>query len=300
MGSFSVRVLITGSEGFLGTNLVKRLNLNFELSRFDKKLSSLMDITSTEDVVDFIKQFQPDCIVHLAANANPKLSTEQPILDLSTNVIGTLNVLKGAAGLSTKPHFLFSSSAYVYGATSKLPITDDCEANPNSPYGIGKLAAEFYIKYFADRGSIKYTILRLFNMYGPGQERGYVIPDLIHKIRNTQDNDAIPMRGHPDDARDFIHVDDVTDLFLKVIEKRPENKTFNVGSGTPTKIGDLASVISDVLRIRNVEYQYGGLATTPSVFYADSTKVRDELGWRSKVSVKEGITRLICDDAATP
>jgi nucleoside-diphosphate-sugar epimerase len=295
-----MRVLITGSEGFLGTNLVKRLNLDFELSRFDKKLSSLMDITITQEIVDFIKQFRPDCIVHLAANANPKLSTEEPILDLSINVIGTLNVLKGAAALPTKPYVVFSSSAYVYGATYKLPITDDCEANPNAPYGISKLAAEFYIKYFADRGSIRYTILRLFNIYGPRQKRGYVVPDLINKIRNTQDNDTIPMRGHPDDARDFIYVDDVTELFLKVIEKRPENKTFNVGSGMPTKIRDLASVISDGLGLRNVKYRYDGLATTPSVFCADSTKVRHELGWQSKVSVKEGITRLICDDAATP
>jgi UDP-glucose 4-epimerase len=293
-----MRVLITGSEGFLGTNLAKRLKPDFEFSGFDRKLSPSMDVRSTEVVADFIKQFQPDCVVHLAANANPRLGTEEPILDLSTNVIGTLNILKGAAALPTKPYLVFSSSAYVYGAMSKLPITDDCGGNPNSPYGISKLAAEFYIKYFAGANSIKYTILRFFNIYGPGQKRGYVVPDLIHKIKSAQNSEPIPMRGHPDDARDFIYVDDVTDLLLKVIERRPENRTFNVGSGVPTKIRDLASVISDALGLRNVKYRYDGCATSPSVFYADSTRARDELGWRPKVSVKEGITHLICDDVA--
>ncbi|MHB1907364.1 MAG: NAD-dependent epimerase/dehydratase family protein [Nitrososphaerales archaeon] len=289
-------ILVTGSRGFIGSNLVKYLRKNgFEIVEFDKLIHQDMDITSFESLHARLKDFEPSVVIHLAANANPKTAIDNPHLDLSINTFGTLNLIRAIRELETHPYLVFVSSAYVYGELASSPVSERQAPNPTSPYGISKLAAESYVRFFGRKYNLSYSILRFFNIFGPGQSMGYVVPDLMSKISNVHGPlESVELRGNPDDTRDFLFIEDLLNLFGKLLDIRPHCETFNVGSGVPTAIKDLATVIANTLGYVNLRVtSVNDVSDPPSLFYSDPSKVQGALNWQSNVSLDQGIRQIV-------
>ncbi|MEM3079271.1 MAG: NAD-dependent epimerase/dehydratase family protein [Thermoproteota archaeon] len=300
-----MRVLITGGAGFIGHNLAIRLkNKGFEVRVVDslerstslavKKLEDAgvpltrAGVTNTDEVKNVLKNV--DIIVHAAAYTDVAESMENPLLYLEKNVLGTASVieasLKTGVGL-----FIYLSSAAVYGDPVRLPVDENHPTDPLSPYGLSKLMGEEAARFFSRLG-LKYVVLRLFNVYGPGQNMAYagVITRFIERACK-----GLPpvVYGDGEQTRDFIHVEDVAGAVELAIKTRHVNQVFNIGTGRPVKIRDLALL---VMRLKGVKGEPVYAAKRQGDIrhsYAEISKARTLLGFEPKIGLEEGLKKLV-------
>lgn len=280
------RVLITGSRGFIGSHLKRAFSDTIE---FDLKENPSHDIRNSKMVDRFWEQSKPEVVIHLAANPNPVLAWHECGWDAETNILGTINVCE--ASLRHRATLLiYTSTAHVYDVnTSQLPIKETSKCYPRSPYAISKYAGELYCEHFAKRG-LNVVILRLFNVYGPGQPRGYVVPDLLERLIEARDGSTVPVLGPPDDSRDFVFVEDVVRAIKKCVDVRPCGEIINIGGGIETKTAELCRTMASILH-KDVKFSYQERppGRISSRFQADITKAKSLLNWEPRVSLREGI-----------
>ena len=289
-------ILVTGSRGFIGNRLTRfLLEQGFDVKEFDIKISREMDITSLTNVEKIFRRIRPEVVVHLAANANTSLAYRDPYFDFSINVLGTLNILNASKNIGVK-HLIFASSAYVYGKPKYLPINEEHPLEPVNPYGLSKLVGEKYIEMYRKLFALEFTIFRFFNIYGPGQIRGFVIPDFIERALSVvkKSENIFLVKSSPNAARDFIYVDDAIQAIVTVIEKGPVGEAFNICSGRPIRIIDIARTILNLLGASNVAIKCEGTdKAKPDVIYGSFEKAKKVIGWQPKTSFEEGIKATI-------
>jgi len=288
------KIMITGSEGFIGRHLVEHLSKNkdFEILKFDIRLNVFQDVREERFVMQFMEKNRPDIIIHLAANPDIPTSVENPKQDLVLNTAGTINMLEAAKKYNAKL-FIFASTAQVYGEPKQMQMGENHPLNPKSPYAIGKLVAEGYINFYHQKYGVPTVIFRFFNVYGEGQPNWAVIPILIERMAAAKGK-FFEMYGSKEDSRDFIYVKDLCAAFEKAIEKKPVGETINLGAGKETYILDLAKTIASVLG-KDFEYKYLEKVDKAKItrMAANVEKAKKLLGWEAKVSVKEGVTNVI-------
>ena len=251
-----VRVLVTGGCGFIGSHLVARLAADghevlvfddLSTGRFDRieGLRVLLKRASVEDYPTLREAMsRVNVVFHLAAMVSVPLSLEQPGLCLHTNVLGTAEVVRAAvdAGVRT---LVFASSAAVYGGSTTEEQSEVCPLHPTTPYGVSKAAGEMLVTCGSGQGvgSLRVVNLRLFNVYGPGQDplSSYaVVPTFIAQALARQ-----PIRIYGDglQTRDFVFVEDGVEALLFMAEAEGGSGTFNVGTGCGISVRDLARLI---------------------------------------------------------
>ncbi|WP_054854445.1 NAD-dependent epimerase/dehydratase family protein [Vulcanisaeta distributa] len=202
-----------------------------------------------------------DVVVHAAAYVSVPESVSRPVDYVENNVVGTARVAHecGRAG----SRIIYLSSAAVYGNPVKLPIPEDHPINPLSPYGLSKYLGELVIENFSRVYGFRYVILRLFNVYGPGQNPAYagVISSFIER---TLRGEPLVIYGDGEQTRDFIYVRDVAEVILRIIEGDLfSNEVYNIGTGRPKSINELAKIVINILskndvRIIHEEERPGG------------------------------------------
>lgn len=231
-----------------------------------------------------------DVVVHAAAYIDVAESMEKPLLYLDNNVLGTASIVK--ASLDAGIHlFVYLSSAAVYGNPVKLPIDEDHPVTPLSPYGLSKLMGEDAVKFFSRYG-LKHVILRLFNVYGPGQKAEYagVITRFLEKA-----SEKLPpvIYGDGEQTRDFIYVDEVAKAVELTIKTSHVNEIFNIGSGNPVKVRDLAKLVMRLFKIKGEpvygEQRIGDIEHS----CADIAKAKSLLGFEPKIGLEEGLKKLV-------
>lgn len=287
------KILITGSEGFIGSHLVKHLSKSFEIIKFDLRISSFQDTREPKYVMKFLKENKPDIVVHLAANADVSMSKDDAKIDLELNTVGTINMLDAIkeTGIDL---FILSSSAQVYGEPQYLPMNEEHPLNPKSAYAIAKMAAEKYCDFYREKFGLPTTIFRFFNVYGPGQPATVVIPNLINKINLAKN--SIDMLGSKNDSRDFIYVDDICDAFDKCIQHKPVGEIINLGSGKETKILELSEVIAKILN-KKIKFIYSDKINPSKInrMIASIDKAKKILKWEPKTNLEDGVKKVIKD-----
>ena len=189
--------------------------------------------------------------------------------------------------------FLFSSSMSVYGDQPHEPIGESSTCNPISFYGVGKLASEHYLNIYSGYG-IDSTVLRLFNVYGPGQNmenlrQGMVSIYLAQAIRNKK----IEVKGSPDRFRDFVFIDDVIDAFIRLEHSNNSfGSTYNIASGTKTRVRKLLSKLCEILCFEGlIEYSDGTPGDQHGI-YADISRIKNDIEWEPRVNLDQGLSLM--------
>jgi UDP-glucose 4-epimerase len=299
------RIFVTGGAGFIGFHLCKKLSdFTSNLTIYDNLSSGKVENIKHLPKVHFVKadilnlkklhsQEKADLIYHLAAQVVVPYSMENPIEDFETNARGTLNILEKAR--KDDARVVFTSSAAVYGNTTKLPTPENYGFNPASCYGLSKVVGEQYCNMYSKQYGLDITILRLANIYGPRCHG--VIEDFLDKI--SRNPEKLEIIGTGLQSRDFVHVSDVVEAFmLSAVSKIAIGETFNIGFGKTTKIIDLAKMILKILGLSNKT-----VITTTNVpwqgdintIWFDISKVKKDLKWHPKISLEDNLKELISE-----
>lgn len=307
----SKRILVTGGGGFLGSMVLDRLlyyknkmQMDFEIHSLDLIPASVdgsrHHIGSILDVTDLSRVMQGcDVVVHLAALLGVE-RTEQRRLDcLHINVQGVMNVLNTCA-LENVEKIIFSSSSEVYGEQTTFPITEENPVNPKSVYAVTKLAGEEFVKAYAERYGMKYTILRLFNAYGSGQVGQFVISRFVKAV--SEDQPPL-LLGDGEQVRAFCYGSDIADGIVKCIFSDKSNEqTINIGNDTePISMKALAEKVIEISGKSHLEPRFATPEETDRKPARDILhrlpsldKARNLLDYEPSVTLDEGL-RLVMD-----
>jgi UDP-glucose 4-epimerase len=307
------KVLVTGGAGFIGSHIVDRLVAEeFETTVVDDMSTGRMENLSKcrgkenfhfvkGDIRDwlFLKNVvkNVDAVLHEAALASVARSIKEPLLTDEINVVGTLNVLKAASDCGVK-RVVFASSASVYGNTQCKRIDEDVSVNPMSPYGVSKLAGEFYAKYFYSVRGLETVSLRCFNAYGPRQslDPRSSYSGVISIFLSRLLGDSSPrVFGDGEQTRDFVFVEDIVEAnMLALNSKNAPGQVFNVGSGKSVSVNQVAETLKKVLCKAGLENTYADVQPGDIRHScADIGKARKMLGFEPRFSFDEGISELV-------
>ena len=297
------RVLVTGGAGFVGSHIVDLLLAkgtevgvvdDFSTGRAgniapSRRLSIHRgDITDHAQMKALMKDY--DAVVHQAARVSVPESVKNPILTNRVNVEGTLSLLEAAANASVD-RFVYASSCAVYGDARHCPVSEDAPPVPLSVYGASKLAGEKYCSAYAQSRGLRTVSLRYFNVYGPRQSTGQYA-GVITIFANSVLRGVPPtIYGDGGQTRDFVHAKDVARAnFLALTKGLKPGEVVNVGTGTPTSISDLSSVIKKLcnresLPNRRARARAGDIRNS----YADVRKAQAALGFKASTSLRRGL-----------
>lgn len=302
-----MKVLVTGGAGFIGSNLVKSLlERGDEVVVVDDLSSGKEENLPKNENLKFYKKSILDkdieklfddvnVVFHLAALPRVQFSIKYPERTHEVNVNGTLNLLNICRKKEIK-RFVFSSSSSVYGDQDILPLKEDMNSNPMSPYALHKLIGEYYCKLYHKLYGLETVSLRYFNVYGPGQdpegEYAVLIPKFIKLISN---NESPTINGDGEQTRDFSFISDVVNANIKSALSTNEKifgEAFNIGSGKNVSVN---KVTNEILKLtnNNIKIKYGPSVVEPKDTLADISKAENLLGWKPNVNFEEGLKRTI-------
>lgn len=279
------RILVTGDTGFVGRHLVERLK------REGAEVVSLKGVDGHRmDVRDWqkIKKLTSlDIIYHLAGITYVPFSFINPRETYEVNVLGTLNMLE-LSKLRNVKKFIFASS-YVYGHPQYLPIDEKHPIQPTNPYTRSKILAEQLCHSYSSDFGVKHIILRCFNIYGEGQGEDFLIPTILKQLRSGK----IELED-PEPKRDFVYISDMTDAYIKSGEFDGDSETFNIGYGKSYSVKEIVNKVVQLYG-RYVEVNYKNERRKNEIMntIADIGKAKDKLSWKPKVSIEEGLSRMI-------
>ncbi len=294
-------VLVTGAAGFLGSHLVERLTaLGARVVAVDSApvpaawASGIvadgsvrfeqMDISDQDRLESVVREERPEVLFHLAAIASPRACARDFATAFRVNVEGTHRVLAASASVA---HFVFLSSAAVYGAPVSLPMGEDHPLRGRDPYAITKIMAELLVENAVGNDGRRASIVRNFNAFGPRQPTEYVIPSVIRQALTTGRIEI--WSGTP--VRDLMFVDNTEEAIL-AIGARSEGGTFNVGSGRGMRMAELAQRIAATVGHDVPVADLGKPVTGSPALVADVQRLRG-LGWTETVPFDEGLARTV-------
>ena len=299
-----IKVLVTGGAGFIGSHLVDRLvqegnqvividNLSTgKRKQVNKKAQFYkMDIRSKRIERVFRKE-RPLIVVHLAAQMNVRLSTEDPVFDAEVNILGTLNLLEHAVKHGVRKVSFASSGGAVYGEQEVFPAAESHRTDPLSPYGISKLAGEKYLAYYTNTTGLRHVVLRFGNVYGPRQEpEGEAGVVAIFSKLMLEGGQPI-INGTGKQTRDFVYVDDIVEAIMVTLGEDIQG-TFNVGTGQEATVNECYEIIKELTN-SSCKDLYGA-AKKGEQFRSvlDVMKLRKGFDWDPQVSLPEGLKMTV-------
>ena len=301
-----MKILITGGAGFIGRYLVDFLSDDHEVTIYDNlSNSSKANIESlikkgikfvNEDILDYEKLQKLctgfDMIVHLAAKSDVVDSVVHPDFTNEVNIVGTENIIKCCIENKIEK-LIFASSSAVY-EDSKISINETSKTNPLSPYGKSKLIAEQKIKEMSKKHGINAISLRMFNVFGKGQNDQYY--GVVSKfIENISKGKPLEINGDGEQKRDFIGILDVVEAFncaIKTIKGKKGN-VFNIGTGKSITINELVKMIQKISD-KNFEIKHRDRNESEIKFsVADVSLAEKELGFIAKNKLQDELIKLL-------
>lgn len=240
-----MKILVTGSTGLVGTNLVNRLKDQGH-QVFGASRSLGWDLLDKDLTAYQIEDIRPDIVYHLAAEAAESRGQISPIDMTERNLMIFLHTLVPSINVKVK-HFIYTSSVAVYGDI-EIPYSEDDLTKPKDVYGVNKLAAESILKILAKVHSFDYTIYRPHNIYGPHQDMSNPYKNVVALfMRYLMEDKPVTIYGGGKMKRAFSYVDDVVDVLAATLtEKQLVNQTVNLGSSVETDIHTLLTIIEEI------------------------------------------------------
>jgi UDP-glucose 4-epimerase len=297
-------ILVTGAAGFIGSSVANKLielghnviTIDNLSTGFKKNLNDKIIFFEGDVFDDIILQsvfkYNITGIIHIAGQSSGEVSFDNPIYDLNSNTQSTLKLLNYAKMNNCKK-FIFASTMSVYGEQYIDYVDEKNVPNPISFYSVGKLASEHYMKIYSNYG-INCIALRLFNVYGPGQNLENMRQGMVSIfLAQAFENNSILVKGSGERFRDMVYIDDVVDAFLKCLDLDIIGfKIYNVSTGLKTKVFDVIDSIK-LLFFSEIEVTYEG-STEGDVFgiFGNNQLIMSELGWSPKTTFSNGIKKM--------
>ena len=292
------RVLITGGSGFIGGALVDAFH--------SEATVKILDVNPGGDVPDDVEVIEGDIrdervldeamegvdtVFHEAAIVSVEASIDDPVESHSVNVAGTLQVLEAARRHDARA--VLASSAAVYGDPAETPIVETDPLEPESPYGLEKLALDRYARLYHDLYGLETVALRYFNVYGPGQTGGDYAGAIDAFLERARRDEPIRVHGDGKQTRDFVHVDDVVEANRLAAQTENVGTAYNVGTGQSVTIRHLAEQVRDAVEseseIVHTDPREGDIRHSR----ADISRARERLGFCPSIDLESGLETLV-------
>jgi UDP-glucuronate 4-epimerase len=330
-------VLVTGAAGFIGANLAMRLLSDYtnitvvgidcitdyydirlkeerlkELSGFGKRFIFIKDnIANKETIENIFKQYHPQVVVNLAAQAGVRYSITNPDAYIESNLIGFYNILEACRHHEVE-HLVYASSSSVYGSNKKVPYsTDDKVDNPVSLYAATKKSNELMAHAYSKLYNIPSTGLRFFTVYGPCGRPDMAYFGFTNKLIKGE---KIQIFNYGNCKRDFTYIDDIVEGVIRVMQHAPEKQTgedglpippykvYNIGNNHPENLLDFVSILQKELVSAGVlpeDYDFEShkelVPMQPGdvpITYADTTPLEKDFGFKPDTSLREGLKQF--------
>ncbi len=326
-------IIITGGAGFIGSSLIKKLvktranniinidkityagNLD-TISKLEKQENYFfeqVDICDEIKIRDIINKYKPSNIIHLAAESHVDNSIDNPYNFLSTNILGTYNLLNICLQYWTsldkeqKQNFLFHhvSTDEVFGSLlkSENPFDELSSYNPSSPYSATKASADHLVRAWGKTFKLPYIITHSSNNYGPFQLPEKLIPLTIIKIIM---NEKIPIFGDGKQIRDWIHVEDHVNALINVLEKGKPGMTYNIGANNERSNLEVVELLCEIIDKEFFEYKVEPKKNSKDLisfvddrpahdirYSLDTSKIYNELNWQANTEFKQGLINTV-------
>ena len=281
------KILITGSDGMLGSILMKKLESNYNTIGITKNKNNLKikcDITNKIQVSTTIKKIKPNIIVHLGGITGNLECEKNARKTIDTNIMGTYFILEAIK--NTKIKIIFASSREVYGNVTNK-VDELAMLQPINLNGITKMFSENLIKSYCEKNNIDFTILRFTNFYGEENERRGISKMMKYALTDKK----IPIFGGKQSI-DLIHIDDAVDAIINVIKLR-KNGIFNIGYGQSFTILTIIKLLEKYSK-KHIKYEIKNARKGETQkFSIDISKAKKELRFEPKITPKIGIKRMI-------
>ncbi len=301
-------ILVIGGNGFLGSHLVDALVVREHcVTVFDMFSGTTHWVAEGVDIVDgnFLNIADlrravhgKQIVVHMLSTTDPATAENDPIVDIRTNILGSVELFQICADEGVEHVYFASSGGTIYGDRDQESFSEEDLTLPVSPYGIGKLAIENYMRFFERKYGLRSTSFRISNPYGTRQnphKRQGIIPIFLRNILN---NKPLTVMGDGTMFRDYIYVKDFANIVATMISTSPSQQVYNVGSGRGTTVNELVDAMVNVTgRHPVIEYR-----DVPSTYVhgsvLDTTRIQNEFGPFEMTELEVGIQRTwqeICE-----
>ncbi len=302
------KILVTGANGFVGQHLVKELSENgvnvvgvggpAGAKKKSPYVSEYMVLDLNDATAVAKLDFSGiDGVIHLAGLAAVGPSFDDPLTYITTNVGIEINLFEAALAQGAKPKFLVISSGNLYDAKSPLPLTEKSDVFPGSPYAVSKIGQEQMALHYGLRG-FSCVIARPFNHIGPGQNPGFLIPDVAQQIiACEQGKQSEVLVGNLDAKRDYTDVRDIVRAYRLLLEKSKAGEIYNVCSGKAVSGHDMVSGLLKAAGSKaplKEDPEKMRPSDAPEI-YGDSSKLTEATGWKPQISLETTLEDVIAD-----
>ena len=330
------KVLVTGGAGFIGSHIGDLLiKNNYEVVIVDDLSSGReenvnkkarfykLNITDQKGLAEVFKKDKPDYVCHESAQISVSFSVRDPLFDAQTNILGSLNLLQCCLNHQVKGIVFASSGGTIYGEPEHFPISEDYPFRPQSPYGISKVAIEYYLGFYKKSYNLDYVSLRYGNVYGPRQDpygEAGVIAIFIGKMLTGE----IPtINGDGECIRDYIYVEDVAQTNLlalqnmvklsKVVQEKEKAKKkekenegkgeakaelkfngFNLGTGRGVSVNEIFYLLKEIIKFPHQAHYGPPRAGDLRKNILDCHLIKDVLGWQPQFDFSAGLEKTVC------
>ena len=305
-------VLVTGGAGFIGSHLADRLlaeghrvisvddlstgriaNL-VDARGYGKEFTFFNMDVRADGLLPLFERHRPEVVFHLAAQSGVRPSLDDPTLDASINLMGTLNVLECAAKVETRKVIYAASGGTIYGEPKRLPAKESAAAgsHPLSPYGISKKAVLDYLGFYHRYRGLDYTALALANVYGPRQDpHGEAGVVAIFASRMLL-GEPVTIFGDGNQTRDYVFIDDVVHAFVQAFE-RGSGKLVNVGTGLESSVSGLFRLLAEIIGY-DKDPEFGPLPPGELRRIAlDISSAPSAIAWKPWTHLEDGLAETV-------
>ena len=295
----NLKILVSGAAGFIGSKICKKLIeqkytvfgiddlSNGKKKNIPNKVKFLKLDLSKKNSIKKIPRC--DIIFHLAGQSSGEKSFDSPIIDLEKNTISTLNLIE--YGIKNKcSKIIYASSMSVYGNSLNKKFDENSKINPISCYGVSKITSEKYIKVFSKK--LPYVIFRMFNVYGSGQNMKDLRQGMISiYLSQALSSNKILVKGSLDRKRDFIHIDDVVNIWIRTIKSKKKNKIYNLATGKNYKVRD---VLKKIVHLTGKKKIYKIKETIGDQFnsYSNNLKLIKDYKYSNFIDIDQGLKKF--------